>query len=286
MLLEGISKPSQDDNQTGKLNKTVKEVRVILVASNNPSKVLNPTDRSFYFPTPTVAAHFAPVLRGRFYPIRTVRTDQVDASTLQPGSQRITVGGHVVDQATRLSSKHSRFEKRFDQCDFVGTGTGGVDASRETVSVGKNHDLGSLASLGLANLFTPFFAEANVPSAKDSSWSTSPLRSSKSTHRFQATCQIPDSVHCRCRRQQVEVEGKCLGRSFHRAPLRSIQRIPSMQPRDAAAGRPPLGPIGVSANRSDIKCHCSSVSSFLGSVVDPVSGSAASRDRFVMSNLL
>ena len=259
---------------------------MVLVASNDPSKVLNPTDRSFYFPTSTVAAHFASVLRGRFDPIRAVRADQVDASTFQPGSQRITVGSHVVNQTTGFASKHSCFEKRFDQRDFVRTGTGGVDTSRETVSVGKNHDLGSLASFGLANLFTPFFAEANVPSAKDSSWFSSPWRSSKSIKRFQATCQIPDFVHCRCRRQQVVAEGKCLGRSFHRAPLRSIQRIPSTQPRDAATGRPPLGPIGVSANRSEIKFHCSSVSSYLGSVLDPVSDPTASRDRFVMSSLL
>jgi len=259
---------------------------VVLVSSNNPSKVLNPTDRSFYFPTPTVAAHFAPVLRGRFYPIGTVRADQVDTSTFQSGSQRITVGSHVVDQTTRFTSKHSCFEKRFNQCDFVRTGAGSVNTNRETVAVGKNHDLGSLTSFGLANLFTPFFAEANVPSAKDSSWFTSPLRSSKSINRFQATCQIPDSVHCRCRRQQVVAEGKCLGRSFHRAPLRSIHRIPSTQPREAATGRPPLGPIGVSANRSEIKFHCSSVSSYLGSILDPASGSTASRDRFVMSSLL
>ena len=256
---------------------------MVLVASNNSPKVLHPTDRPFYFPAPTVAAHFAPILRGRFYPIGTVRADQVDASTFQPGSQRITIGSHVVDQSTRFASKHSRFEKWFDQCDFVRAGAGGVNASRETVSVSKNHDLSSLASFGLANLFTPFFAEANVPSAKDSSWFTFPRRSSKRINRFQATCQTSDSVHCRCRRQQVVAEGKCLGRSFHRAPLRSIQRIPSTQPRDAATGRPPLGPIGVSANRSDIKFHCSSVSSYLGSVLDSAGGSTAKRDRFVMS---
>jgi hypothetical protein len=259
---------------------------VVFVASDNPPKVLNPTDRSFDFPTPTVAAHFAPVLRGRFYSIGTMRADQVDASTFQSGSQRVTVGSHVVNQTTRFAAKHSRFEKWFYQGDFVRTSTGGVDASRETISIGKNHDLGPLASFGLANLFTPFFAEANVPSAKDSSWFSSPWRSSKSINRFQATCQTPDSVHCRCRRQQVVAEGKYLGRSFHRAPLRSIQRIPSTQPRDAATGRPPLGPIGVSANRSDIKFHCSSVSSYLGSILDPVSGSTTSRDRFVMSSLL
>jgi NAD-dependent SIR2 family protein deacetylase len=84
------------------LNKTVKEVRVVLVTSNNLSKVLQPIDRSFYFPTSTVTTHFSPVLCGRFYPIGTVRADQVNTSTFQPGSQRIAVGRHVVDQTTRF----------------------------------------------------------------------------------------------------------------------------------------------------------------------------------------
>jgi hypothetical protein len=88
------------------------------------------------------------------------------------------------------------------------------------------------------------------------------------------------------RRQQVEDEGKCLGKSFHRAPLRRIHRTPSTQGRVGAGGRPPSGRFGRSGNRSEMRFHCSSVSSNSGSIVDPVGVSTARRDRFAMSDLL
>jgi hypothetical protein len=65
-------------------------------------------------------------------------------------------------------------------------------------------------------------------------------------------------------------EGKCLGRSFQRAPLRRIQRTPSTQGRVGARGRPPLAEGAGSGNRSLIKNHCSSVSSGWGSILDPL----------------
>jgi hypothetical protein len=71
---------------------------------------------------------------------------------------------------------------------------------------------------------------------------------------------MPASVHSRNRRQHVEGEGKQLGRSFQRAPVRRIQRMPSAQARAGARGRPPCGDRGFSGNKSAIKDHCSSVS--------------------------
>ncbi len=284
--LERISKPSQHNNQARKLNESVEQVGVMLVPSYQPSEVLDPTDRSLHFPATAISTQFATILRRRLLPVAAMRANQVDAATLQPHSQRITVGGRVVDQTARLSSQNSRFQELLDERYFVRAGAGRVDAQRETFRVGENHDLGSFAALRLANLFTPFFAEANVPSAKDSSWFTRPWRSSKRISRAHAFPQTPLSVHCRWRRQQVEAEGKRLGKSFQRAPLRSIQRMPSTQGRDGVTGRPPWGPTGGSGNKSAISCHCSSVSSNSGSVVDPAGDSTARRDRSVMSGLL
>jgi hypothetical protein len=160
---------------------------------------------------------------------------------------------------------------------------GRVDAEGKTATVDEDHDLCPLAAFGLANLFAPFFAEANVPSAMDSSRSTRPWRSSFRSNRPHAFSQTPASVHFFRRRQQVVAEGYRSGKSLHRASLRRIQIIPSTQGRDATTGRPPLGPTGVSGNRSSINSHCSSVSSNSGSVLDPSGGSTARRDRFVMS---
>jgi hypothetical protein len=154
------------------------------------------------------------------------------------------------------------------------------------VTVGENHGLGSLATLGLANAFAPFFADENVPSAMDSSRLISPRRSSFRKSLPQALSQMPASVQAFKRRQHVEDDGKCLGRSFQRAPVRRIQMIPSTHGRDGAVGRPPLGPTGCSGNKSEMRFHCSSVSSNSGSVLDPADDSTVSRDRFAMSDLL
>jgi hypothetical protein len=86
------------------------------------------------------------------------------------------------------------------------------------------------------------------------------LRSSFESSRAQALFQIPASVHSRNRRQHVDGEGKRLGRSCQRAPVRRIQRTPSTHARTGAGGRPPLGERGLSGNKSAIRNHCSSVS--------------------------
>lgn len=61
------------------------------------------------------------------------------------------------------------------------------------------------------------------------------------------------------RRQQVGGEGYCSGRSCHRAPVRSIQRMPSSTRRLSAQGRPPCGFFGSRGSRGLIFSHCSSV---------------------------
>ena len=256
---------------------------MVLVASDQPSKVLKPTDRPLDFPAATVAAERTPILRGRLGAVFAMWTDQLDATTVKPFAQRIAIGRRVVDQSPRLASKNSVFEQRLNESYFMGTRASCVDTEWETMAVGEDHNLRALTTFCLADLFTPFFADENVPSAKDSSRSTRPSRSSCRTNRAQTFSQTPDRVQSRWRRQQVVAEGKREGISFQRAPLRRIQRIPSTQRRDATAGRPPLGPAGVSGNRSLINCHCSSVSSSSGSIMDPAGGSTAVRERFFMS---
>jgi hypothetical protein len=96
----------------------------------------------------------------------------------------------------------------------------------------------------------------------------------------------PDSVHCLCRRQHVEPDGKQEGISDHRAPVRKIHNTPSKQPRAGIGGRPPCGLGGGSGKNSEIKFHCSSVSWKSGSVLDPASASdEASRALCCISGL-
>ncbi len=259
---------------------------VEFVTSDESPEVLKPADRAFDLPASSVATKLAPVLCGGFPAILSMWTNQFGAASGESSPQRIAVGRLVVNQAGRPSSKHTRFEKRLNQRDFCRAGTGDGCCQRKPVSVAEHHGLGALTSFRLPHACAPFFAEEKVPSANDSSWAICPCRSSFRNSLAQAFSQSPASVQTFKRRQHVAGEGKCLGRSFQRAPLRSIQRIPSKQGRDATRGRPPSGPTGVSGNRSAIKYHCSSVSSKKGSVLDPAGDSTAKRDRFVMSDLL
>jgi hypothetical protein len=256
---------------------------MVLVTSDQPSKVLKPTDRSLDLPATTVSAERTPILRGRLGAVLSMRADQFDTATPKSFPQRVAVSRCIVDQSPRLALENTVCEQRLYESYFVRTRARRVDAERKTMAVGKDHDLGALATFGLADLFTPFFADENVPSANDSSWLTRPLRSSRRTNRAHAFSQTPDRVQSRWRRQQVVAEGKREGMSFQRAPVRRIQRMPSMQIRDGTTGRPPLGPTGDSGNRSSINCHRSSVSSNSGSILDPVGDSTAGRERFFMS---
>ena len=256
---------------------------MIIVASDQPPKVLQPADRPLDGPAPAIPTKRTSVLRARFDSVASMWADQLDTTTTKPVAQRIAVSSKIVDQPPRESAQNALIKQRFNQSYFVGTRTRRVDAERKATTIGEHHNLGAFATFGLANLFTPFFADENVPSANDSSRSTRPSRSSCRTNRAHAFSQTPDLVQSRCRRQQVEVEGNREGMSFQRAPLRRIQKMPSTQSRAGTTGRPPWGPTDGSGNRSLINSHRSSLSSNSGSVLDPVGDSTASRERLFMS---
>ena len=259
---------------------------MILVASHESPEVLEPADRTLYLPASPVASELSPILSWRLGSIRSMWANQLDAVSPKPSTQRIAIGRGIVDQAKRLSAKHPLVEQGLNQRYLVRIGAGDVDPERDTVTIGKDHELGSLTTLCLADLFAPFFADENVPSANDSSRSMRPCWSSWRRSRPHAFSHVPSSVHFFRRRQQVAGDGKQAGKSFQGAPVRSIHRMPSTHGRDRTWGRPPCGPTGDCGKRSAIRFHCSSSSTNLGSIVDPVSDSTAPRDRFAISDLL
>ena len=264
----------------------MEQFRVVLVSRDETSEVLEPTDRPLHFPAPAVSSQLATILGRRFDPVATVRTNQVNAPAFQPRSERVAIRGLVIDQPTRATAQQPILQQRFNQLNFVRAGAAGIRAERQSIGVGEHHNLGALAAFGLADLFTPFFAEQNVPSANASSWFTCPQWSSSRSSRAQACFQMPAAVQSRCRRQQVAGEGKRFGRSFHRAPLRRIHRMPSTHVRAGTGGRPPRWCLGGLGKRSEISVHCWSVSSDSGSIVDPVGDSTARQYRCAMRNLL
>jgi hypothetical protein len=239
-----------------------------LVANNKPAVIEQPTDRSLDLPATFISAKGPSILSRGPFASSSMRTDQFDAPLGQSFPQRVAVGGSIIDQSFGTLAQNPLFQERFNQLDFRRAGTGDVDTQRSAAGVDQEHDLRPFASLGLANARAPFLAGENVPSAIASSQRIDFNPSSWRKSRDQACWKMPASVHSLRRRQHVAGDGKCVGKSFQRAPLFNTQRIPSRQGRGGIGGRPPATVISRTGKRSSIKCHCSSVSCGLGSVLD------------------
>jgi hypothetical protein len=237
---------------------------VMFVANNQSPEVVQPTYRALDFPAATEAAEATPVLGARFRTIPPVRTNEFNASPSAALAQRVAVGREIINQIARQTAKLAVFEKRFNQRYLMRAGTGDVNSPGQARPFGEHHDFGAFAALRFTDARPPFFAGENVPSAKDSSVRSRPARWSFRKSRDQALAKAPLRNHSLNRRQQVAGEGKHFGRSFHLAPVRSTQQIPSKQRRASHAGRPPFGDgLGV-GKRSAIIAHCLSVSSCWG----------------------
>src|SRR5438105_471206 len=98
-----------------------------------------------------------------------------------------------------------------------------------------------------------FFAGAKLPSRNDSLQSRRPFWSNSARNCRQILSHVPSSSHRRRRRQHVLGLGYLSGRSFQRAPVRSIQRMPSSTSRSSAHGRPWLARSG---SNGSILAHC------------------------------
>jgi hypothetical protein len=130
-------------------------------------------------------------------------------------------------------------------------------SQRNTFAVDHHHPLRTFAPFGVSNPKAPFFAGAKDPSIKASSQSKRDFWSRSAKNLRHTSSQTPSSSHSRSRRQHVEGLGYLLGRSFHGAPVFSIQRIPSKTCRLSACGRPTRPGLGLGSSGS-IFCHWSS----------------------------
>lgn len=243
---------------------------VIFIADRQSSAVEQPTDGSFHLESLPVPPQRSAILCCWFLSSPTVRTDQFNLAILQTRPQPIGIRCFVIQQPFGPLLQQASVDQCFHGVDLSMIGRGDEGGEWNSLTIHHQHDLGSLTLLGLANLFTPFFAGANVPSAIASSqlipWNSSNSRS----NRVQAASQMPASVHSFNRRQQVAGEGYRSGKSFHRAPVYSTHKIPSRHSRGSTLGRPPALVMGGVGNRSAIRNHWQSSRKGGGAVLDPV----------------
>lgn len=262
---------------------------MIFPSCDDSTKVVEPTDGSFDDPTMGIASELATILKRMPVSAFAVRTNQINTAREQLVAKPVRVGGFVIDQPLQFRFADELPAKQtFDQNDFISVGRLDVQTERNSVAVNQKHDLGSFSATGRTNAIAPFFADENVPSPMHSDHSISPSESIFLSNRLHAFSNRPDSVHCLNRRWHVDLDGKQLGKSFHRAPVISTHRIASKQARGSHRGRPPRFDGGFQGNRSLIKPHCLSVnchSCVSGSVLDPalLDRNGRTRDRSDMS---
>ena len=236
---------------------------------NQSPEVAEPSNRPLDPPAAAVAAQRSPVLRGGSDPTASVWGNQFDAPTVKAFPQRIAVIGFVGNHSLGLLPGPARpgavrnpdgGERFLRERDFRRGRRVQVVSQRKTLAVDHHHPLRPLAPLGFADCVAPFFAGAKLPSRNASLQSIWRRSLSSPRNALQMSSQTP-SFSQRCnRRQQVGGEGYCSGKSCHRAPVRSTQRMPSSTRRESAQGRPPRGFFGGRGSSGSIFSHCSLVS--------------------------
>src|SRR5215471_14558164 len=224
---------------------------------------VQPSEQPFDFPSSTVASEHACVLGWRFAAIAPMGCDHLNALSRKALIERITVVGTIPNKSSGSSQRDGLSEDSFDKGDLMWRSRSRVHGEWKTRSVCNNHELRTLAPLGLSHCAAPFFATTKVPSIKHSDRSILPLSSRSRASASRIARNTPCRIQLLKRRKQVEPEGKRSGRSAQAAPVRNTQRMPFMTARSLCTmGRPRPSArgsgLGISGSRID---HCSSVSS-------------------------
>ena len=240
---------------------------MILISHNDTPIGRDPTEGSLDGISSPVSIPQSVVLAVNVPMVFSVRNQKTDSASLQASSNRIAVVGLVADHSfgSGPGSSGSSFgdsdlsKSLIKERDLSRRGTVGMASERNTLAIDQYQALRSLSPLGLPDSRAPFFAGKKLASTKTSSHARIPSWSNSERKARHMSLRTSFSYHSLKRRQQVDGFGYRSGRSFHLAPVLSIQSIPSKTNRSSALGRPPFGPIGFFGMRGSILRHCSSV---------------------------
>src|ERR1700744_6037625 len=241
---------------------------VPVVSHHQPPKVPQPRERPFHLPPTPITQQFPTILRLWLHPIGTVRADQLNPFVLEPLAKGVRIGRTIINQTRhpfpRTPNAFPRHRHLLQRClyqrHFPRRRRVEVGCQRNSLAACHHHPLCTLSAFGLSDAQSPFFAGANLPSAKHSPQSRRCRASSSPSRPRHALSHTPASSHSSRRRLQVEDDGYSLVRSFQRAPERRTQRMPSKHWRLEAAGRPPLEDFLAAGSSGAILIHCSSLS--------------------------
>ena len=244
--------------------------KLSIPTDNKSAEILQPRKSPLNRPSTLVSPHFASILIFLFLIITPVRAYQFNATFGQSFPKRIAVIASISNNSFRIFSgttaSLSRYcnllNSRFQQFHLTRRGRIEMSTERDSLAIDHHHPLRTLSAFGFSNTRAPFLAEAKLPSAKVSSHSSWPCSSSSDKNLRQISSQTPCCSHCCNLRQQVLEDGYQSGKSFHLAPLRSIQTIPSKTSLLPIGLRPPFGDCLCFGSSGSSFFHCSSVINF------------------------
>lgn len=237
---------------------------------NKSAEILQPCKSPLNRPSTFVPPQFASILIFLFLIITPIRAYQFNTTLSQSFTERITVVSLICNNpfrifsgtTTSLSGNRNLFNSRFQQLHLTRRGRIEMSTERDSLAIDHHHPLRTFSAFGLSNTSAPFFAEAKLPSAKVSSHSSWLCSSSSDKNLRQISSQTPCSSHCCNLLQQVLADGYQSGKSFHRAPLRSTQIMPSKTSLLPTGLRPPFGDCLCLGSSASSLFHCSSVINF------------------------
>lgn len=224
---------------------------------------VQPCEQAFDLPSPSITSECPRILRPWLDAVALVRGNHFNALSRELAIERITVIGKIPNKSFGSSQREGLIEGSLDKGDFMWRSRSRVQGEWKTCSVRNNHELCTLAPLGLSDARAPFFATTKVPSIKHSERLILP-RSSRSRAKASTIARnTPWRTQRLKRRKQVEPEGNRSGRSAQHAPVRSTQRMPFNTARSLCIGGLPRpsargSTFGIKGSRI---AHCSSVSS-------------------------
>jgi len=260
--LQAISKMSEQDDDAPELEHAEEVLKVVLVADDQASEILEPGEEALDFPTSPVSSKRSSVLGFGSFPVGPVGGDHFDPEGLKLLVQRIAVISLVADDPVGKVGHKQSFERNPDQGHFMRRSAGHVQGDRKTSSVCHCHDLGPFPPLSFTNSRPPFFAGAKVPSMKASLKSRPPRSRKSSAKLLRISSNNPESDHFWNQRWQVWYGGYLSGMSFQGAPVRNTHSIPLSTSRGFLAGRPRCS---ARTSRDGISfsnfCHCTSLMS-------------------------
>ena len=235
------------------MNKRLVHIRMNFPAIHQTPIVSKPGHCPFNFPAMTIATKRSTILNF-FVRTSSWRYNQIDTAFFEICTQSLRVISFVANQTLRFSRQ--LLNSRLDRNLFVRSGTVKGHCQRNSFAVRHHHKLRTLATPCIINFRAPFLATIKWPSIKHCVQSIRRRFSNSRIKLSQIFSQTPCSSQSLRRLQQVLGLGYSLGKSFHRAPLRSTQRIPSSTSRFFFQGRPLLFSLG---SNGSIFFHCFSL---------------------------